>query len=233
MKLTKFLRDQGFDLIEGPVRNHLPLQLWRKSMFDEVELYYDHISHAFTSSVSLQTTQKPSLDVNASKKDDYNFNIGITLLEETLKSLGMGTFKLSSKIKSGKKVTMSYDNAMTEECPIGKINDYLTSADFNHSNPALLKDLNRNHVLVVTGILFAKNLVVQIDTDFTVDANLVAELNNSAEGKLDFSMVSASSIKMVSTGGSFFPIAVKANRIDFDRGEFKKTTLVTDNRNFF
>ena len=30
MKLTKFLSEQGYDLIEGPIRNHKPLQLWLK-----------------------------------------------------------------------------------------------------------------------------------------------------------------------------------------------------------
>jgi hypothetical protein len=40
MKLSKFLSEQGYDLIEGPIRNHKPLQLWLKQTFNEAELYY-------------------------------------------------------------------------------------------------------------------------------------------------------------------------------------------------
>jgi len=87
--------------------------------------------------------------------------------------------------------------------------------------------------LVISGILLAKNLVVEIETDFSVDADLVASLNEIADGKLDFSMNSEHKLKMVSGGNSYFPVAVKADRIDFDKGHFVNTNLVTDNRKFF
>jgi hypothetical protein len=233
MKLTKFLRDQGYDLIEGPVRNHKPLQLWLKQIFNETELYYASVDQAFKSAITLDEIENPALNVDSSKKDNYAFNIGITLLEEILKSLGLGSFELSAKIKSGKTVTISYDNSITKEYAIGNIESYLSSADFIHPNPSLLKNANRNNILVITGIVFAKNLVVSIETDFSLDAALVASLNNIADGKLDFTMSSGNKLKMVSSGNSFFPIAVKASRIDYDKSVFKKLILVTDNRNFF
>ncbi len=233
MKLTKYLRDQGYDLIEGPVRNHKPLQLWLKQIFNKAELYYAEISHAFISDVRLNEIENQALSVNSSIKDDYEFNIGITILENLLKSLGLGTFELSAKIKSGKKVTISYDNSITKEIPVGEIENYLSNADFRYPNPALLKNANRNNILVVTGIVFAKNLVVEIETDFSLDAGLVASLNELADGKLDFAMNSQRKLKMVSSGNSYFPIAVKASRIDFDRDEFNKIKLITDNRNFY
>lgn len=233
MKLTKFLRDQGYDLIEGPVRNHKPLQLWLKQIFNETELYYASVDQAFKSAITLDEIENPALNVDSSKKDNYAFNIGITLLEEILKSLGLGSFELSAKIKSGKTVTISYDNSITKEYAIGNIVSYLSSADFIHPNPSLLKNANRNNILVITGIVFAKNLVVSIETDFSLDAALVASLNNIADGKLDFTMSSGNKLKMVSSGNSFFPIAVKASRIDYDKSVFKKLILVTDNRNFF
>ena len=83
------------------------------------------------------------------------------------------------------------------------------------------------------GAIMAQNLVVEIETDFSIDANLVANLNQAADGKLEFTAHSEQKLKMVSSGSSFFPIAVKANRIDFDKGVFKGLALVTDNRNFF
>ncbi|WP_312765968.1 hypothetical protein [Epilithonimonas sp.] len=233
MSLKKYLREQGYDLIDGPVRNHKPLQLWLKKTFDEVELYYSHIDHAFISDIPLIEVTNDALSVNATKKDDYGFNIGITLLEDILKSLGLGNFELSAKIKNGKKVTISYDNSITKEYPIGEIENYFSKADFRHSNPALLKNANRNNILVISGVVFAKNLVVEIETDFNLSAELIASLNNSAEGKLDFTINSQSKLKMISNGIGYFPIAVKANRIDFDKGSFKKLKLITDSQDRF
>ena len=233
MKLAKYLRDAGYDLIEGPVRNHKPLQLWLKTNFDEAQLYYKEISHAFSSSVQLTVTEDPALSVDTTKSDEYGFNIGVSLLEEILESLGLGNFEFSAKVKSGKNVTISYDNSVTKVIPLGEITDYLSSADFKHPNPVLLKNANRNNILVITGAIMAQNLVVEIETDFSIDANLVANLNQAADGKLEFTAHSEQKLKMVSSGSSFFPIAVKANRIDFDKGVFKGLALVTDNRNFF
>jgi hypothetical protein len=233
MKLTKYLRDAGYDLIEGPVRNQKPLQLWLKQPSNEAELYYTDINHAFESSVQLTITEDHALSVDTTKNDEYGFNIGVSLLEEILKSIGLGAFELSAKIKSGKKVTISYDNSVTKIIALGEITNYLSNADFKHPNPVLLKNANRNNILVITGAVFAQNLVVEIDTDFNLDLNLIATLNQAADGKLDFSISSQQKLKMVSSGSSFFPIAVKANRIDFDKGVFKGINLVTDNRNFF
>ena len=53
------------------------------------------------------------------------------------------------------------------------------------------------------------------------------------EGKLDFSNSTEKKLKMTSETGNFYPIAVKASRLDFDHGKFKKQNLITDSRNFF
>jgi len=233
MQLTKYLRDAGYDLIEGSVRNHKPLQLWLKTTFDEAQLYYTDINHAFNSSVQLTITEDPALSVDTTKSDEYGFNIGVSLLEEILKSLGLGNFELSAKVKSGKRVTISYDNSVTKVVPLGEVTDYLSSADFKHPNPVLLRNANRNNILVITGAVMAQNLVVEIETDFFIDTKLVATLNQEADGKLEFTDNSQKKLKMVSSGNRFFPIAIKANRIDYDKGVFKGLTLVTDNRNFF
>ncbi|MDF0720392.1 hypothetical protein P0M11_10330 [Kaistella sp. PBT33-4] len=230
MKLTKFLHDQGYDLIDGPVRNHKPLQLWLKRNFKPAELYYANVSYAFKSGIALEEIENPALNVDSSKKEDYSFNIGITLLEEILESLNLGFMELSAKIKSGKTVTISYENSVTKEYAIGNIESYLSSADFIHPNPPLLKNANNNNILILTGIVFAKNLVVSIETDFSVDAALIASLNGVADGKLDFSMNSKNKLKMVSSGNSFFPIAVKTSRINFIKGVFKKLNLVSGNQ---
>lgn len=233
MKLTKFLSEQGYDIIEGPVRNHKPLQLWLKKPFDEVQLYYASIEHAFKSNVVLTEIENPALSVNSNQKDDYGFNIGITLLQEILKTLGLGAFEIATKIKSGKTVTISYDNSVTKEYTIGNIEDYFFSADFLHPNPSLLKNANRNYILVVTGTVFAKNLIVDIETDFTLDDNLVASLNEIASGKLDFAISNSNKLHMTSNAEIHFPVAVKASRIDYDRSRFQKLILITDTQNIF
>lgn len=233
MNLKKYLRDQGYDLIEGPIRNHKPLQLWLKKSFDEIELYYANLSHAFTSDIPLNEFTNNALSINSTKKNEYNFNIGITLLEDILKSIGIGNVDLSAMLKSGKKVTISYDNSITKEFPTGEIENYLSNADFKHYNPALLKNANRNNIIIVSGIVYAKNLNVDIEIDFDINVDLIAKLNAIADGKLNFSTNNTSHLKMTSNDSGYFPIAVKANRIDFDKSEFIKLILVTDNRNFF
>ncbi|PAM91774.1 hypothetical protein B4N84_23380 [Flavobacterium sp. IR1] len=233
MKLTKFLTAQGYDIIEGPVRSHKPLQLWLKKPFDEAQLYYASIEHAFKSDVVLTEIENPALNVNSNQKDDYGFNIGITLLEEILKTLGLGALELSAKIKSGKTVTISYDNSITKEYAIGNLENYFFTADFLHPNPSLLKNANRNHILVITGTVFAKNLIVEIDTDFALDTALLADLNNVASGKVDFTQNKQNKVKMVSIAEVYFPIAVKASKIDFDRSKFKNLILATDSNNIF
>ena len=53
MSLKRFLRDQGYDQIDGPVRNHRLLQLWLKKGLNKIELYYSNITHAMKSDVVL------------------------------------------------------------------------------------------------------------------------------------------------------------------------------------
>ncbi len=233
MNLTKTLRKQGYDLIEGPVRNHKLLQLWLKRPFNDVQLYYSHINHAFLSDVELNVIENRALKINSIIKDEYSFNIGISMLEEILDSLGLGSVEISGNIKSGKKVSISYDNSITREVPIGEIQNYLADSDFKHPNKTLLQNANRRNILVISGILGAKNLVVEIETDFTIDTDLLAILNKTANNKFDFSIISDNKLKMVSIGSNYFPVAVKANRIDFDKGHYDNTILVTDNRRFF
>ncbi|MFC2089478.1 hypothetical protein ACFLT1_01785 [Bacteroidota bacterium] len=233
MSLSKNLKANGYDLIEGPVRNHKPLQLWLKQLNNEAELYYEAVDHAFKSQVELKEIVNSSLNVTASDKDEYGFNIGITLLEDILKSLGMGAFKLSSKVKTGTKVSISYDKSKNREVAIGELERYFSEADFLHPNPTLLRNANRNDILVITGVLFAKDLVVDIESDVNLGTDLVIELNALAEGNINFSIVNHRAVRMESVGRYYFPIAIKASRIRFQKGVFQGLTQVTDNADVF
>lgn len=233
MNLTKTLRKQGYDLISGPIRNHQLLQLWLKTPFNDVELYYAHLDHAFTSTVALKSIENPSLQIDATIKDTYGFNIGMSLLQELLNSLGLGAFELSLEVASGKKISISYKGAVTREVPIGELENYFSNADFKHPNKTLLRNANRDQLLLITGVLFAKNLVVDIETDVAIDPDLIVKLTDLVAGELNFSKQGSHSLQMVSSGKSFFPIAVKASRVYFDKGHFEKTYLISDNRLFF
>ena len=233
MKLTQFLRNQGYDLIEGPVRNHKPLQLWLKQIFNKIELYYANINQAFTSNVVLEEIENSALTVTSNHKNEYNFNIGMTVLDEILKSQGFTNFEIASKITTGKSVVISYSDSVTKEVPVGILENYLSNADFVHPNPALLRNANQDNIIVITGVVYAKNLIVEIETDFNVDADLMADLFKIFNGKLDFSIQNQNTVKMTSNGDNLFPIAIKANRINFDKSVFNKLILVSDNRNFF
>jgi hypothetical protein len=80
--LQKHLKKSGYDLIDGPIRNHKPLQIWIKQPFNTAELYYESILHAFKSNTKLELKRNPSLIVDENMKSDYAFNIGLTLLKE-------------------------------------------------------------------------------------------------------------------------------------------------------
>ena len=233
MSLTKHLRKAGYDLIKGPVRNHKPLQLWLKQPSNRADLYYTDIKHAFKSPVKLKIVDDPALRVDTTETDSYGFNLGLTVLDDILKSIGVGQFDLSASIKSGKKISISYDNSVTRIIPTGELTNYLSEADFLHPNPVLLRNANRDNLLVITGVVMAKNLVVEFDTDFTISADLEAELTKSADGKLGFTRKAEQKLEMVSQGNVSFPIAVKAHRIDFDNGVFNGLTLISDNRDMF
>lgn len=233
MDLSSSLRKMGYDLIESPIRNHKINQLWLKRDFDRIQMYFDQLTYAFSSNVDLPVFTNDALKVDSTSKNEFNFNLGITVLEEILKSIGISNLDLSSEIKSGKSVIISYDNSVTKEIELGLLESFLFNSDFLHPNELLLKNLNRNDVIITTGILYAKNLVVEIETDFSITAELKAKLTAIGEGKLDFSNSSEKKLKMTSETGNFYPIAVKASRLNFDNGKFKKQNLITDSRNFF
>lgn len=180
MNLTKTLKENGYDLIESPVRNQKLLQLWLKTPFNRAELYYSNISEAFNSKIELTPIENPALNVNSTTTDNYAFNIGLSVLEDILSSLGIGDINISSDIKSGKNVSISYDNTITKEVPIGLIQNYLFDSDFNHPNRLLLKNANRNNILVISGVLMAKTINVDIQTNLDINPDIIVKLNKAA-----------------------------------------------------
>ena len=233
MNLSTYLREQSYDLIDGPIRNHKALQLWIKKPSDNADLYYEHISHAFLSAIPLNEIMSDAMNINFKKKNDYNYNIGVTVLENILKSLGLGNLEITTKFSGGKKVSISYNNAKSVEYAIGEIENYLSVSDFKYVNPSLLENANKDNILIISGILLARNLVVEIETDSDIKDELVSSLNQTANGKFDFSAYGKTTLKMSSQETGYFPIAVKAYRLIFDKGQFERARLLTDERNLF
>lgn len=233
MSLKTTLRKAGYDLIDSPVRNHKLLQIWIKNIGDPPTMYYQHINHALESTVKLETIEDPALTVNHRHKQDYNFNIGITVLDNLLTALGLGNLGASLSMQGGKNVTISYSNSKTLVIPVGSIEQFLNTSDFTHPNKNLLQNANRNKLILITGTLVAQDVKAIIQSNNAIDASLEADLNELAEGRALFSHSDDNTLEMTSEGNTFFPIAIQAYRLDWDHGEFDRMKLITDNRNLF
>ncbi len=231
--LTNVLKNAGYDFIDSPIRNQKPLQLWVKKSFNEVDLYYDHVSLAVKSDTALEVVEGSALSVNHSNTQKLDFNIGITVLDELLTALGMGNLGISTKLQTGKQVTISYSSSKTATVSTGPIENYLSTGDFLHPNRAFLRNANKDNIIIITGILYAKDVKAIIETSHDISAEIEAEFGELAEGNISFTKTGNKKLEMKSEGNAYFPIAVKANRIDWDRGQFKNIKLVSDNRNFF
>lgn len=230
--LQQYLREAGYDLIDGPVRNHKLLQLWLKEGFNQPELYYANILHAFSSNKKIRVTKDPGLDIKDTHKNDYAFQIGITMVQDWMQSIGMPPIDFSSAFIGGKKVTISYRNAISEVVPTGNLTDFLSDADFLHPNPVLLRNANRNNLLVITGVVTAEQLVAEMETEVKINSKIINNLKKLSGNKIDFTSTKNNTLKMIAGKGRF-PVAVKANRIDFDKGRFNGLQLLTDGRDFF
>lgn len=230
--LQTHLQNAGYDLIDGPIRNHKLLQLWLKDGFNQAELYYESIHHAFASPVKLKATKDPALAVDDKYKNEYAFQIGLTVVQEMLQSMGMQPIELSAAFQSGKKVSVSFKNTLTEMLPLGGLTEFFSQADFLHPNPILLRYANKNKLLLITGVVTAEQLVVEMDMDLKLNSKLLTGLKKSTKGRIEFSTSRNNTLKMVA-GSARFPIAIKASRLDFDKGRFAGLSLVTDGRDLF
>jgi hypothetical protein len=233
MSLTEDLRNQGFDLIDGPVRSVKVLQMYRKRAFDEVEFYYEHITHAFKMANVPVSLPSQALNVTSSDTDEYGFNIGVSLANEILSSIGFGELNLEGKVKAGKTLTISFNDTRCEEVPVGSLDIALATADFIHENKVLLTEANRNNLIVITGLLFAKEFKMELVMNYAITPEIKAKIEGILDGNISASFEGQSKVVLIANKGVEFPVAVKAHRLDFDKGKFKKSILITDNRRFF
>ena len=230
--LQKHLSAAGYDLIDGPVRNHKPLQLWLKQSFNPAELYYENVLHAFKADVKLRLEKDPGLTLDDNLQSQFSFNIGLTLVNEIFQSMGLPPIELEEFFQSGKKINIAFKNSQSEVVPLGKLIEFFANADFLHPNPILMRNANRNHLIIITGIVSAEQLIVELDADSKLTSKQVMSLTKATSNKVDIEVTKSKKTRMIAGIGRM-PIAVKAGRIDFDKGRFKEIRLMTDVRDLF
>jgi hypothetical protein len=233
MDLIKHLSKSGYDLIDGPVRNHQPLQLWLKQGANRPELYFEHINQIFKNAKELAVDQDLTLNVEATHQVEHDFKVGVTILKELMQGIGGTPFDISTGIETGQKISIKYKDAYTASVAIGEITTFLSESTLEDLNQNFMDHLNSNQVLLITGVVFAKQLVMDVSTERDIDVGWVAKLQAAKDPKLSFSLENKRQLKMTTSGTKEFPVAIKASRLDFDQRKFKGMRLVTDNRNFF
>lgn len=233
MSLKKTLQKNNYDLLEGPKRNQNLLQVWIKKDTDRIALYDSSISKVFEQPFPEAAIETPALSVTSNDKEEFDFNAGMGFVKNALIQLKIADADIDSQIKSGKSVTVSYNNSYTKEVSQLDIERYLSKINANTFIPSLQKELNRDNLIVITGVIFAKNLNFTIDSNHAIDAAVEANLNKIGKGKISFKQTGQNQITLTAGAEKEFPIAVKAYRMRFAKGQLKGLKLVTDNRNFF
>lgn len=87
--------------------------------------------------------------------------------------------------------------------------------------------------MVITGLLRAKVIQIEIESDRNLYTELEAKLTKHFESNMEVSRASNNKLVMKTTQARDYPIAVKASHINFDEGQFVNTLLYTDNRHLF
>jgi hypothetical protein len=232
--LSRKLRKNGFDMIDGISREHRVLQIWKKKMGDVAQLSFGDINKAFSNPDKVLTISKANaLDAVSDASKEFKFNIGASVLEDLLAQAKLGELGLNSKIEKGKKVTISFSDAYTEQVENGELTEYFHGADVLPNSPAFLKDLNRDNFIVITTVLFAKNLKAEIESESKISADLDAKVNGIVGGKLSLVRNSDSKVTLNARVGEDFPIAVKFSKIKYDNSTFDNLIQVSDSKDWF
>jgi hypothetical protein len=233
MSLREALQKQNYDLIQGPVRNQDLLQVWSKRDFDQINFYRKSIIKIFDKEFDEEPFVNEALSVVSSETESCDFSSGVGFIKNALLQFEITNANLEEQIKNGKSISVSYENSYTKEYASGTIEAYLAGASFDRGNHSLQKQLNRDHLIVIAGVVFAGNLCVKIETSSNIDAEVEASLNKIGNANVKFEKSSDKQMTMNVTGDKAFPVAVKAYRMKFRDNKFAGLKLVTDNRNFF
>ena len=231
--LAKILENQGYDLMIGSVRGQGVLQIWRKRFNNSIESWYDNIGDAFIGDIkSLPISTADAVNVNANSKQELQFYIGLTALDQILEKGNLGKLELGTKVSKGSSLTITYSGAFTEEVETSKAAIFL-SGDFKHPNSILFNDLVKDNLILITGVLYAKNLSAVLEDSHITEIGLEANVKTLTDGKVKLEQKGESKIELTAELGQKFPIAVKYHRIVYKKGKFKDLRLMSDTKNWF
>jgi hypothetical protein len=233
MSLKETLQKQNYDLIQGPVRNQDLLQVWMKKSFDQITIHRKSISKIFDQPFAGEPLVNKAMSIVSDESETFDFSSGINFVKNALHQFDIMDVDIEGHIKNGKSVTVRYDNSYTKEFTAGAIADYLSHVTFDAENRSLQKQLNRDNLIVVAGVVFAKNLNVKIEATSDDDVGLETKLNQFGSAKVKIAKIDEHEIDMMVDSDEDFPIAIKAYRMKFRNDRFTGLKLVSDNRNFF
>ncbi len=231
--LSSALQANGYDFIDGLTRNHKVLQIWRKRAFNSSEMAYETLSHAIQSPVALTIISDPAMSVVSNSSKNFKLNIGLTFLKGVLEKIGAGKAGLDAKITSAKNINVAYEDSYSETVAIGELMSYFQNGDFVHLNETMFKDLKRDNLFVISGVIYAKNLKAKIESEVEITTDLQAEILEVTDGKVAIQNSQSGVIQLTADLGKNYPIAVKYNRIKYNHGSFKDLPLLSDTKERF
>jgi hypothetical protein len=229
MSLIKELKDQNFDLIDGPSLNYHPLSLWRKR--NELEFagfettnvsnYFDNIK-ALPSIANFPAADEFS-GINTEK---LGLNIGLSLLKT---QTGIDPAKFSAYFKMQRTMQFSYSGVTGEMVDKGLLQLWLSKADFNDDlTSVLIQAFNLDQFFVVLAVLKATkiSLVISKTTDLGTDAEISAAVSGiPVQGNLQFTRQTESEYHLsyeTSDPNKGKVIAAMPGRIKFESKKFKQ-----------
>lgn len=217
--MPNFNLSSNYDMIDGTARQQRLLQLWKKNA-EGMQIFKDSVHKIFSSPIILKEIESPVIDLTQTYKKRFGINLGLSALERIKPTLNFNNI-----FKSGKAVTISYKSGKCVEFDHQDLLNYFSKSDFIEKDPIWLKDFNRNNILIITGIIYGKNLQIEIESDNEINLTTESELNGALQGKFQINKSSASTIIITDSSDDFTPIAVKSHKLIYSNGEFKNLHL--------
>jgi hypothetical protein len=234
--LVSSLRKEGYDYIDGAARNQKILSVWDKRDLKPISIFEATVADFYSSPyVMAAPVPAAALFVNYSKTKSYKVDLGIDVLKDLLKEANLGELGVKFKIEGSKTMEISWEKATTVDYTDAQVMKYFGTAGGKLVNPTaeIIEQANFDHLILITGVLYARNFQVHIKTTTKIDAGLAAEIEKIANGKMSVNTDNAKELVAKSDLAIEIPIAVKAVRLFFANGKYKRLAPITGNRWFF
>lgn len=231
MNLTKILRADNYDLIDGSSRKHQLLQVWYKSPTKGVEHYADTLHELFTSPHPLDPVSRPALNVSEEASESYKWKIGATVSKDLLESIGIPGLDLSKLVRNGKSVKVKYNQPVEHYLPRRALELFFPHVDLKKVDSELLSHANRMRLFIITGIIQAENFSIALESDRESELEVDSGLANVLHGKFNIERESSQRLILQPAHTAAIPVAVQTYRLDFYKGNYR--TLLLNERDLF